>query len=457
MSFEEFYLSQNNIKIIFNQYREAIRNEYSDDIPPSFIPKQIEIMKQKIHQFIPNKNKNIIENIKECNIDTIRELINFYEFQKTLNRTPPNQQIEFPQQPDNFNFPEPIKTREDNPTDIPDELKPISVKKKVKFEEPESQQQEEDLEAKFKKMSSMYSNVQPDLVVPDLVKPEINFETPSNQAPFNQTPVQTETVKIDITEFVELFKQFLTTQKDIQESFLNKIVEKKETIKEPNKVNMTLNLSGNTSDIIIPLNQKINNIQSIEVIGAKIPRSQYLINYSNNTLFFSESEDITLEIKIPVGDYTITEILDNLILSMNKVGKSKYSYQLEQNTHKITLISDLSCDDKIFTLDMTKSGLNLILGFEEIIYQDKAEYTASFRYNLNPQSKIDLYFNNINPDIPFGSFYLDSDLYIYRTSHGPMKKVFGRIIKELNELHISFDYDFCGIDWEMTLEITFLY
>jgi hypothetical protein len=484
MSFEEFYLSQNNIKIIFNQYRDAIRIEYGEEIPASFIPKQIEIMKQKIYQFSPDKNKNMIDNIRECNNSTILELKKFYEFQKSINTFRPSKNEAQSNLPSTFppfvsnspqnNFPAPIKTREDSPTEIPDALKPISVKKKVKFEESESQQ-EEDLEVKFKKLNSIYTQsntvqpdlVQPDLVQPDLVQPDLvqpDFVQPDLIQPdFIQLDLvqpDSNTVKIDVTEFVELFKQFLSTQKEIQESFLGNIsqnLNEMKTNKELPKVSLTYNLSGNTSNNTIPLGKIINNIQSIEIIGAKIPRSQYLINYSNNTLYFSESEDISLEIKIPIGDYTITEILDNIVNSMNKVGKSKYSYLLNRNTHKITLISDLSCDDKIFTLDMIKSGISSILGFEEIIYNSNTEYTGSFRYNINPQSKIDLYFDNINPDIPFGTFYLDSDLYIYRTSHGPMKKVFGRIIKELSELNISFDYDFCGSDWEITLEITFLY
>jgi hypothetical protein len=482
MSFEEFYLSQNNIKILFNQYRDTIRQEHGDDIPASFIPKQMEIMKQKIIQFLPDKNKNIIENIKECNNETILELKKYFEFQKSINtfRNPPTQT--FPQ--NDFvppvtaplpppTFPKPIKTREDSPTDIPEELKPISVKKKVKFDESEPKQ-EEDLEVKFKKLSSAYSNpitesttkneqIQLELVQPDFVIPDIS--TPPTIIP----TINSETVKIDITEFVDLFKQFLTTQKDIQESFLNnikKIMEPKEPTKEPNKVTMAFNLSGNQSDTIVPLEKIINNIQSIEIIGAKIPKSQYLINYSNNTLCFSESKEYSLDIKIPIGDYDINQILDNIINAMNKVGKSKYSYKLDPHTHRITLISDLTCDDKIFIVDMTKSGLSNLLGFEEQLYENDKEYTGSNRYNLIPQSKIDLYFENINSEIPFGSFYLDptqneiignSDVYIYRTSHGPMKKVFGRIIKELRDLHISFNYDFCGCNWEITLEITFLY
>jgi transcriptional regulator len=474
MSFEEFYLSQNNIKILFNQYRDTVRQEHGDDITASFIPKQIEIMKQKIIQFLPDKNKNIIENIKECNNETILELKKYYEFQKSIHtfRNPPTQT--FPQKTlesdfvppvttplQNPTFPKPMKTREDTPSDIPEELKPISVKKKVKFDESEPKQ-EEDLEIKFKKLSSAYSitetkneQIQPELVQPEFVIPDIS--TPPSIIPtFNS-----ETVKIDITEFVDLFKQFLTTQKDIQESFLNnikKIMEPKESTKEPNKVTMALNLSGNQSDIIVPLDKNISNIQSIEIIGAKIPKSQYLINYSNNTLCFSESKEYSLDIKIPIGDYDINQILDNIINAMNKVGKSKYSYKLDPHTHKITLISDLSCDDQIFIIDMTKSSLSNLLGFEDKLYENDKEYTGSYRYNLIPQSKIDLYFENINSEIPFGTFYLDSqDVYIYRTSHGPMKKVFGRIIKELRDLHVSFNYDFCGCDWEITLEITFLY
>lgn len=513
MSFEEFYLSQNNIKILFNQYRDIIRQEHGDDIPASFIPKQMEIMKQKILQFLPDKNKNIIENIKECNNETIIELKKYFEFQKSIN-TFRNIPQSFPQNnispkesdfvppvtggvllgqapnpvgsPSLPSFPKPMKTREDSPTDIPEELKPISVKKKVKFDDKNNleNQQEEDLEVKFKKLSSAYSsnidtikpelpNVQPEFVQPELVAPMATVQ-PELVKPEFIIPQTTETVKIDITEFVDLFKQFLTTQKDIQESFLNnikKIMEPKETkeVKEPNKVTMAFNLSGNQSSIIVPLGKKINNIQSIEIIGAKIPRSQYLINYSNNTLCFSESKEYSLDIKIPIGDYSINQILDNIINAMNKVGKSKYSYKLDPHTHRITVISDLSCDDHIFTLDMTKSGLSAILGFEEKLFENDKEYTGSYRYNLNPQSKIDLYFDNINSEIPFGSFYLDSpsnqenillgqsDVYIYRTSHGPMKKIFGRIIKELTDLHVSFNYDFCGVDWEITLEITFLY
>jgi hypothetical protein len=477
MSFEEFYLSQNNIKIIFNQYRDIIRQEYAEEIPASFIPKQMEIMKQRLIQFLPDKNKNIIENIKDCNSETISELKKFFDFQKSINMenifVPPSGNP-----PPLPSFPKPIKTREESPTDIPDELKPISVKKKnqektkeVRFED----EPEEDLETKFKKLSSAYGKptettftetVQPDLVKPELVNPDFvkpDFVKP-NIPNFTET-INSETIKIDITEFVDLFKQYLTTQKDIQESFLNNIksiIQTKESVKEPPKeppkITMAFNLAGNTNDCIIPLGKKINNVLSMEIIGAKIPRSQYLINYSNNTLYFSESKDFSLEIKIPIGDYTITQILENIINAMNKVGKSKYSYKIDENTSHITLISDLSCDDKIFILDMSKSGLSSILGFEEKLYDTGStlEYTGSNRFNINPQSKIDLYFDNINPDIPFGSFYLDSDLYIYRTSHSPIKKVFGRLIKELDELHISFNYDFCGIDWEMTIEITCL-
>lgn len=112
----------------------------------------------------------------------------------------------------------------------------------------------------------------------------------------------------------------------------------------PNSNNYRLNLEKVYKDVI-----------SIELTKAIIPQTGYIINHHNNKIHIQETNNITVIISIPVGNYTITTFttaLQNAINSAVTAGNLASTYTISVNTtnNKIKLSSDLSGGDGIFKL-----------------------------------------------------------------------------------------------------------
>ena len=74
----------------------------------------------------------------------------------------------------------------------------------------------------------------------------------------------------------------------------------------------------------IDLDEPIHNVFSIELLNAIIPNSDYIINNSNNLLYFEENS-AEQSITIPIGNYSLSELGSEIQTQLNNVGSSLYS------------------------------------------------------------------------------------------------------------------------------------
>jgi hypothetical protein len=165
----------------------------------------------------------------------------------------------------------------------------------------------------------------------------------------------------------------------------------------------------NSNEYRLNLNQSIYNIHTITVLSAEIPKSGYVINNTNNTLYFQETNGTTLEATIDNGNYSITEVLSLLQAGMNSVGSSNYTISLVNDRVKIT--SDLTAGDNIFKLIFNggientvnykrslyyKNNIGNLLGFIRINLSGSSNYTATKLYDVNGIKNLYLSFPKLN-------------------------------------------------------------
>lgn len=164
-----------------------------------------------------------------------------------------------------------------------------------------------------------------------------------------------------------------------------------------------------THKLHIDLDKTIKQIYSIELISAEIPKIRYLINENNNILHFQETNGITLEAIIPIGNYTISELITEVQTQMNSVGSSNYTVSLVNERVRIT--SDLTGGGNIFTLCFDGGTENYglktrtiyktnsigdVLGFMIVDKTGANNYTASEKYKLEGDSNVYLHVTNID-------------------------------------------------------------
>lgn len=91
----------------------------------------------------------------------------------------------------------------------------------------------------------------------------------------------------------------------------------------------------NSNNYRVPL-PLYKDIVSIELISAEIPNTEYNINSSNNQIYFDDSGS-TVIATIPVGFYTITDLLTAISTEMTATGSQAYTATLDPLTNKITI------------------------------------------------------------------------------------------------------------------------
>ena len=198
-----------------------------------------------------------------------------------------------------------------------------------------------------------------------------NEEPPENNLLLNEEPLENKSIEVNKpSEKISKNIQILVESKDLDKF--------------------------NKNNYIYKLPNEINNIQSIELESAKIPKTQYLINDNNNKIFFQETDqqvnNNTFYIAIiENGNYTINDLKTEIEDSMNIIGNSKYTISINKNNHKISINSNLQGGDKIFNI---KFQLN-ILGFNSNhLYKNKNKYISESMYNLDDSNILYLYINN---------------------------------------------------------------
>ena len=204
------------------------------------------------------------------------------------------------------------------------------------------------------------------------------------------------------------------------------------------------------------------NVRSLELEYAKIPKTQYIINNNNNKIFFQDTnkhvdDNFFVVASIETGNYNFEQLAEEFQDIMNLIGNSKYSITYNEIKNKLEITSDLSHQDKIFNLKFNSS----IFGFDiDTLYQGKKSYMSSNLLNLNTNDNIDLVIKNLN--IKLGKLYLDCDqnkYFYYNKSKYEIKINFNQVIENLKELDIIFldqnneNYNFNNFNHELILKI----
>lgn len=122
-------------------------------------------------------------------------------------------------------------------------------------------------------------------------------------------------------------------------------------------------------------NEPFHNCFSISLIGAKVPRTQYLVDTNNNVLTYKVGNPGVWESAVLTpGDYTIKDLIPALNSLLNGITTTLIPLQ-----NRLTFTS---ADQ--FAFDMTQSSMRRVLGFSEPIDLSNTGYTTLATYQPGP-------------------------------------------------------------------------
>lgn len=238
----------------------------------------------------------------------------------------------------------------------------------------------------------------------------------------------------------------------------------------------------NPNNYQIDLNEEYKDILSVSLISSNVPKSQYLINSSNNVLNFIDVNSTEFEVQIPIGNYTITELTNQITSSLNAAGSANtFSVSSNSKTNKIT-ISSASNFQLLFnggtetynnsTRTIYKeNSIGKLIGFSMTDLSGSNSYTSQNQYDLNGPTYVLLHINELNnldgiknsikdafAKIPFDTnqneykFFKESNDYEVITEFSPPLAK----LAQLNIRFLNYDnslYDFGGLDHTFLLKI----
>lgn len=152
-------------------------------------------------------------------------------------------------------------------------------------------------------------------------------------------------------------------------------------------------------------NIDIKNAKSIYIKSFKLECNLYNITEFNHTIHVSEpNQDFT--IKIPIGYYDITSLLNIIQTLFNETSKNTYSIYLDEYKNKIYFIcKELDYFNLDFDIDNNNISLGLLLGFTNDKYYQNNKY-------ISENFPISNLFNNIYLKM----FVNDNELCKYTSS-----------------------------------------
>ena len=247
--------------------------------------------------------------------------------------------------------------------------------------------------------------------------------------------------------------------------------------------NTTTNPSN--SNYQIDLDVIYKDIISVELISAIVPKTQYLINGSNATIYFNEGGD-EISATVSPGNYTADTLATALGNAMTAAGGQTYTATADDTTTNKYTISAAGGFSLIFVGETVTYGLSTrtdyktnsigpIIGFSKTDLASNTTHTGDNQFNLNGDTYVLLHihdFDNLfgvhndsvtksfakiildTPQSEYKFFKSQSD-YITRKEFSPMKA-------KLSQLNIKFlnyngsEYDFGGLEHTLCFKITTL-
>lgn len=121
-------------------------------------------------------------------------------------------------------------------------------------------------------------------------------------------------------------------------------------------------------------NEPFYNTYSISLIGAKIPRTQYIVDFNNNVLTYKVGDGVWSTLTVVPGDYTADSLTTALNALLPDITVSTIALQ---SRFLFTAVED-------FAFDMTLSSIRRVLGFSEPIDPANTGYTYPATYHVGP-------------------------------------------------------------------------
>jgi hypothetical protein len=142
--------------------------------------------------------------------------------------------------------------------------------------------------------------------------------------------------KVDFTKNIDTIRDKLIISPDEYLKTLQRSIIHEDVLIDSRDRNVDL---YDSSKYIVNLERVINNLISIEIISAIIPKTEYIINSSNNLLHFEETSGSELIATITPGYYTLSTLATEIQTQMNTVGSSTYNVALNDYQRTTTILS----------------------------------------------------------------------------------------------------------------------
>lgn len=268
---------------------------------------------------------------------------------------------------------------------------------------------------------------------------------------------------------------------------------------------------ANPNQYNIRLDPPYKEVTSIELVTAKIPDSNYVIDTPFNLIYFQETNaqvlaDSFITAEIPVGNRDINNICSQIETQMNaaSVTGATYTCAVNSYTNLITITQTVPGTSNLFNLSFAgtpektdppnfqKNGvysghyrtpyrdrsIGPVIGFDRDDYTGSTAYTGSFVYNLSIERYVVMFVNkssttaslarvnSVNSNvrdafciIPLINSSTPDFEYIETDHNFRYIKYFSQPIPELSELKFEFRdqygnlFNFNGLDHTLVFEI----
>jgi len=226
----------------------------------------------------------------------------------------------------------------------------------------------------------------------------------------------------------------------------------------------------------IDFDEAYKSITAIELVSASIPKTEYLINATNNTIYFSENGGDLIEATIPTGNYTEVTLATAIENALETAGADTYTVTADTTlTNKYTITKSSGTLELFFnggteqhaTSTRTiykENSIGPVIGFTPTDLSGGLTYTGQNQYNLSGPSYVLLKILNLdnldgvhNKSVSksFAKIPLDTNQRDYKffksQSDYIVRKVFNPPLSRLTQLNIEFRnydnsfYDFGGL------------
>ena len=239
----------------------------------------------------------------------------------------------------------------------------------------------------------------------------------------------------------------------------------------------------NNSNYQIDLDVIYKDIISVELISAIVPKTQYLINGSNNIIYFDEGAG-EISATVAVGNYTPTTLGTALGNAMTTAGGQTYTATADETlTNKYTIsaaggfslifVGDTVTYNETTRTNYKTNSIGPIIGFPKTDLASNTTHTGTNQFNLNGDTYLLLHiqdFDNLfgvhNESVTksFAKIVLDTNQSEYKffksQSDYITRKEFSPMMAKLSQLNIRFlnysgsEYDFGGLEHTLCFKIT---